>query len=65
MKEKTTGAVIMDKLRIGVIGVGNIGYVHASCIRSGAVEGACLAALCDIKADMQPDLAAQFPGVPF
>ena len=55
----------MDKLRIGVIGVGNIGFVHASCIYSGAVQDACLAALCDIKEEMQQELAAHFPDVPF
>ena len=55
----------MDKLRIGVIGVGNIGFVHASCIYSGAVQDACLAALCDIKEETQQELAAHFPDVPF
>jgi len=55
----------MDKLHIGVIGVGNIGFVHASCIYSGAVEGACLAALCDVKTEMQEALQEQFPGIPF
>ena len=55
----------MDHLRVAVIGVGNIGYVHASCLYSGQVEGMTLSALCDSKSELSDDLAAAFPNVPF
>jgi len=55
----------MKQLRVAVIGVGNIGYVHASCIYGGHVSGMTLAALCDCKAEMAAELAETFPGVPF
>lgn len=50
-------------VRFGVIGVGNIGYVHASCLFQGHVPGAVLGALCDCKEDMKEELAGAFPGV--
>lgn len=43
----------MDKVRIGIVGIGNIGTAHANTLFSGAVEGAQLAAVCDISADRQ------------
>ena len=52
-------------LRIGVIGIGNIGFVHTTCIFQGCVTGAVLAAICDQKAHMKPEMAENFPGVPF
>ncbi len=39
----------MNTLKIGVIGVGNIGSAHVSCLLSGRIEGACLGAICDIN----------------
>lgn len=39
----------MDKLRIGIIGVGNMGSVHARQLANGEVPGAELAAVCDIR----------------
>lgn len=52
-------------LRIGVIGVGNIGFVHGSCIFKGAVKGAVLGAVCDRKEHLRQEFAGCFPGVPF
>lgn len=37
----------MGKVRVGVIGLGNMGLAHAKNIAEGAVEGARLAAVCD------------------
>ena len=54
-----------DKLGIGVIGVGNIGFVHASSIARGDIRGAVLTALCDCKDAMAQDIRAHFPGIPF
>ena len=53
------------KLGIGVIGVGNIGFVHASSVARGDIEGAVLAALCDCRAAMTQDIHEHFPGIPF
>ena len=54
-----------QNLRFGVIGIGNIGFVHASCIYKGEIQGAVLAAICDSKPGTQAELAAYFPDVPF
>ena len=39
----------VNTLRIGVIGVGNIGSAHVSCLLSGRIKDACLGAICDIN----------------
>lgn len=41
----------MDKVRIGVIGVGNMGSVHARCLQDGKIKLAELAAICDLNPD--------------
>ena len=41
----------MEKVRIGVIGIGNMGTSHARNIKSGNVQGAELTAVCDINPD--------------
>ncbi len=38
----------MDIVRIGVVGLGNMGTHHAGYLAAGAVEGARLAAICDV-----------------
>lgn len=37
----------MDKVRIGIVGVGNMGSSHASYLHEGGVRGGELAAICD------------------
>lgn len=37
----------MEKVRFGIIGVGNIGTVHARYLLAGTVKEACLTAVCD------------------
>ena len=39
----------MNKVRIGVVGIGNMGSVHAKNLFEGKVKGAELTAVCDIK----------------
>lgn len=39
----------MEKLRIGVIGIGNMGSYHALCLNNGEIPNAELAAVCDIS----------------
>lgn len=41
----------MKKVRFGIIGVGNIGTVHARYLLAGKVEEACLTAVCDNNPD--------------
>ena len=38
----------MDKVRIGVIGLGNMGSAHARNLFEGKIGGALLSAVCDI-----------------
>lgn len=44
----------MDKVRFGIIGVGNIGSVHARYLLAGTVKEACLTAVCDNNPDKHP-----------
>ncbi|WP_019422877.1 Gfo/Idh/MocA family protein [Paenibacillus sp. OSY-SE] len=37
----------MQKVRVGIIGLGNMGAAHAAYLAAGQVEGATLAAVCD------------------
>lgn len=39
----------MDKVRYGIIGIGNMGTTHAEYIFNGEIEGAVLGAICDLK----------------
>lgn len=39
----------MNEVRVGIIGLGNMGTVHANSIFSGQVEGAVLTAVCDAQ----------------
>lgn len=50
-------------LRVGIIGIGNIGSVHAACIYAGRVPGMKLAALCDIDEAKCGRLKARYPDV--
>ena len=39
----------MNKVKIGVVGIGNMGSSHAKQLMEGKVKNACLEAVCDIK----------------
>jgi predicted dehydrogenase len=39
----------MEKIRFGIIGLGNMGSQHAAYLYAGDIEGAVLGAICDIK----------------
>ncbi|TSJ51975.1 Gfo/Idh/MocA family oxidoreductase [Atlantibacter subterranea] len=41
----------MDKVRFGIIGIGNIGTVHARYLLAGEITQACLTAVCDNNPD--------------
>ncbi|GAA4021127.1 O-antigen biosynthesis protein WlbA [Hymenobacter glaciei] len=50
-------------VRFAICGVGHIGRRHATLVARH--HGAELAALIDVRSDLQPSLAAEFPDVPF
>jgi len=39
----------MDMVRVGIVGIGNMGSAHAACIGGGKINGMVLAAVCDLK----------------
>ncbi len=41
----------MEKVRFGIIGIGNMGSIHAKYLNGGEIDGAVLAAVCDTKED--------------
>ncbi|MDR1892419.1 MAG: Gfo/Idh/MocA family oxidoreductase [Oscillospiraceae bacterium] len=49
-------------LKIGVVGVGNMGTFHTKTLYSGEVEGAALAAVCDINPARIAFCESAFPG---
>ncbi|MEX1119630.1 MAG: Gfo/Idh/MocA family oxidoreductase, partial [Terrimicrobiaceae bacterium] len=50
-----------SSVRLGIVGLGNMGSAHGRCILEGKVPGAELAAVCDTDKTK----ASLFPGVPF
>ena len=52
-----------DYVKIGIIGVGNIGSAHAASIYGGKVEGMKLTALCDTDPNRLSALRALYPDV--
>lgn len=53
----------MTPIRFAICGVGHIGRRHAALVARHAEAE--LTALIDVEPDLQPQLAAEFPGVPF
>ncbi len=54
----------METVRIGIVGIGNMGSAHAAEIFAGHVEGLRLGAVCDIREDRRRWAAEKLPGVP-
>ena len=54
----------MKKVRIGVIGVGNMGSGHANILTNGLIPNAELTALCDIAEARRTELKKQYPEIP-
>ncbi|MGF1655582.1 MAG: Gfo/Idh/MocA family protein [Verrucomicrobiales bacterium] len=50
-----------SSVRLGVIGLGNMGRYHSSILKSGKIPGATLAAGCDLV----PETASHLGGVPY
>lgn len=55
----------MTSVKVGIIGVGNIGSAHAKCIADGKVKGMVLSALCDINPEKKTSLCEVYPDIPF
>ncbi len=53
----------LSPVRFAICGVGHIGRRHAALVSRHA--GAALVALIDVRPELKPGLAAEFPGVPF
>ena len=54
----------MEAVRIGIIGIGNIGSAHAAGIYGGKIAGLRLAALCDNDRARSEELRGLYPDVP-
>ena len=52
----------MDKVRFGIIGLGNMGSGHFNWLKNGEIEGAELSAVCDIKPERLKWAAEQYNG---
>ncbi len=56
-------SILVSAVRFAICGVGHIGRRHATLVSRHA--GAEVVALIDVRSELQPGLAAEFPGVPF
>ena len=52
-------------IKLGIIGLGNIGLAHAKTIFSGMIDGMILSGICDVDPAKKAVAETQFPGVPF
>lgn len=53
----------MNNFKVAVIGIGNMGFAHATCIAKGEIKGMELTAVCDISKERTTDFAEKFGGV--
>ena len=51
----------MDKVKIGIIGIGNMGSGHCGTLLKGAIENAELAAVADVKENRRKWAAENLP----
>lgn len=54
----------MNKVKIGIIGYGNMGTEHVKNLMNGKVPKMELAAMCDISADRRKVFAERYPDIP-
>ena len=50
-------------IKVGVIGIGNMGSAHVACVASGNIQGMKLAAVCDIAPERLAYCKAEYPGI--
>lgn len=53
----------MKEVRLGIIGIGNMGHTHAKNVFDGKIERLKLAAVCDIDSKKLEKAKEEFPGV--
>ena len=63
MLTQQTPLQVQNNIRVGIVGVGNIGSAHAATLYGGKVEGAVLAAVCDTAPQVRSRCAENYPGV--
>jgi len=54
----------MERIRVGIVGIGNMGGAHTNCIASGQINGMKLSALCDTDPDKRAALKREYPDIP-
>lgn len=54
---------IMKEIRVGIVGVGNMGSAHATCIAENNIEGMHLTAVCDILSNRAENIQKKYPSV--
>ena len=52
---------MVNTIRVGIIGIGNMGSAHASCVAGGKIEGMELVAVCDTVPTRQEYCRKAFP----
>ena len=55
----------MNKVRLGIVGIGNMGSSHSKNLLEGKVEGMTLAAVCDVSPLKHEWANENLPNVPF
>jgi len=55
---------VKKMVRVGIVGIGNMGSAHAACISSRKIQGMTLAAVCDIKPERLHLCEDRYPSVP-
>lgn len=53
----------MNNVRVGVIGIGNMGSAHSYCIADGEINGMTLAAVCDIDINKLNSFSEKYSGI--
>ncbi len=51
-------------MKVGIVGVGNIGSAHLAAIAGGQIQGLSLGALCDISEGKRTELKEKYPEAP-
>ena len=55
----------MENVKVGIVGIGNIGFIHAKKLYAHQVEGFTLTAICDSNPKMEAVAGESFPGTAF
>ena len=53
----------MKELRLGIIGIGNMGSAHLSCIKNGEIENLTVTAVCDIDRKKLDSAEDRYPDI--